>query len=473
MIRYFKSFDIIRVLIYVLIAVLIRSLFINDKVVLVSAINWISVGDAISNGEVLYKTVWTTLEPFSAYFYTFINYLNFENPYLTLRIFSLIILLFQSVYFNHILNSNNVLHHKSALPGLFYILFGTMNFDLVSLSPIQLGMTFLLPVLNILFKNIKLGTKTDDHFIAGMLVGIASLFYFPFLIFILFVIFSLATYSSFDFKRAIQTIYGFFIPWLLILVVFYLNHNIENFMSNFIYGYFYINNLYYTSIESIIKLASISIILSIVSFVLLNRVHFLSNYQFAIIKIMSFWFLFAFGAFFLVKEWSYYLSFIWIPVFAFFSSYLFLMMKKWWLSELFFILLIMLLSLQFIHELSLDKKRAEQNESSFIVNKDYILRYNGEPIINKKIVIIGYNPIALKHNHNVSNIFTFGLVEDIYNDLNSYENISKIYAQLIDNKAEYIVDELGLMPILSIKIPALKTLYEPSSDMKIYKKNAQ
>jgi hypothetical protein len=331
-------------------------------------------------------------------------------------------------------------------------------------------MTFLLPVLNILFKNIKLGAKSDDQFIAGIFVGIASLFYFPYLIFILFVIFSLATYSSFDFKRALQTLYGVFIPWLMIMGVFYMQNNLYYFFNQFLYGYFHINNVYYTSIGSIIKLASVSILFSIISFFMINRVNFLSNYQFAIIKIMSFWFLFAFGSFFLVLEWSYYLSFVWLPVLAFFSSYLFLIIKKWWLNDLIFISLLLLLSLQFIHELSLDKKHAEKNESSFIINKDEVLRYNGEPIINKKVIIIGNNPVALINNHNASNIFTFGLIENIYEELNSYDNISKIHSQLVENNTDYIIDELGLMPILSIKIPVLKNMYAPSADMKIYKK---
>jgi hypothetical protein len=120
--------------------------------------------------------------------------------------------------------------------------------------------------------------------------------------------------------------------------------------------------------------------------------------------------------------------------------------------------------------LSLDKKHAEKNESSFIINKDEVLRYNGEPIINKKVIVIGNNPVALKNNHNASNIFTFGLIENIYEELNSYDNISKIHTQLVENNTDYIIDELGLMPILSIKIPVLKNMYAPSADMKIYKK---
>ena len=90
-------------------------------------LSWMLVGERMAEGGVLYKDIWYQLEPFSAGFYCFIDYI-FGKSQLSYQIINIILIFIQALVFNLITNFNNIYNDRSCIPGLIYLLFGSLFF---------------------------------------------------------------------------------------------------------------------------------------------------------------------------------------------------------------------------------------------------------------------------------------------------------------------------------------------------------
>ena len=158
-----------------------------------------------------------------------------------------------------------------------------------------------------------------------------------------------------------------------------------------------------------------------------------------------------------------------VPVFAFFTVFLFLGIERFWLKETIFWVVISAFVFFHINNSFLDKSKALSNNSSILLSKNTEVRFNGDAVRNKTILLLGANPNALIHNKQVTVYGEWNLSLRHFSDLNNYENISAIYSNIIDNKPEFIFDNISMMPNLIQRIPELKKMYEPSYDKKAYR----
>lgn len=469
MLEFLKKYDPVRLFLVAIIALVARIYWFTDDVCLIPALRWLSIGEMMENGQTLYKDIWTTLEPFSAGTYYVIN-VCFGKSILSLRILSLILCIAQALLFNYYMVQANIYNTKTSYPALFYVLFSSINYDFFSLSPVQLGLTFMLPLIFILFKDVRIGDKPNNHFIAGFCLGIASLFYLPFACFILFAIYSFVVFSSFDLKRVFQLIFAFAFPWGMVFTYFYLNGALFEVFENLIEGNFLSERHLYADPISIIKVALPSTILAVVAFFLVSSRRSFINFQYSCMKIMSVWFIVSLLSFFLMDEWSYFNVYILVPVFTFFTVYLFLLIDRFIIRESLFWFVCIVFGLLHYHNITQDKSRAKNNSSSILVSKLSDVRFNGKAVENQSVLILGTYPEALIHNKQATVYADWSLSLRNFSDLNNYENISEIYTNIFEHKPEYIFDKAGLMPNLIERIPDFKTTYEMSEDKKVFRK---
>jgi hypothetical protein len=231
--EFLRKLDPFRLLIVAIIAFLVRFYWFTDEVYIIPSLQWLSVGEMMGFQKVLYKDIWTSLEPFSAGTYYMIEYL-FGKSIMAVRILSLLLCLIQAFLFNYYVTQTNIYDQKTSYPAFFYVLFSSINYDFFTLSPVQLGLTFMLPVMYFLFKDVRMGEKSRNHFFAGACLGVASLFYLPFACFIIFIVYSFFVFSSFDVKRFFQLVFAFIFPWLMVFSYYYLNGSFYEVVENFI-----------------------------------------------------------------------------------------------------------------------------------------------------------------------------------------------------------------------------------------------
>lgn len=158
---------------------------------------------------------------------------NLGNVKIFYLVFSLVLLLVEAVYLNYILVKHNFFFKNSYLPALFFVLVN-------SLYPATLGHTsqllaafFLIVVLDKLFSlydNENAVTKILD---AGIFTGLAALFSFDALVFLPFVVYSVASIRPFKLREVVLSACGLFIPFYILAVVYYLKGDVDTVMNGF------------------------------------------------------------------------------------------------------------------------------------------------------------------------------------------------------------------------------------------------
>lgn len=466
--QFLKSFDPFRLLAVALAAFIFRFYWLTEDVILIPSLQWLSIGEMMSNNKMLYIDIWTSLEPFSAGTYYFVELL-FGKSVTALRILSLLLCIGQAILFNYYVSQTNIYDQKTSYPAFFYVLFSSISYDFFALSPVQMGLTFMLPVMYFLFKDVRMGEKSKNHFFAGASLGIASLFYLPFACFLIFVIYSFVVFSSFDVKRFFQLMAAFAFPWLMVFSYYYLNGAFYEYANNLIQRAFYSKSLFYVNVTSIIKVGLPSVLLAFAAFTYTASKSTFLNFQYSSMKIMVMWFFNSMLSFFIMREWGFCNLYVVVPVFAFFTVFLFLEIERAWLKEVFFWFILITFAILHIQNKMIDRDLLASNKSAMMVSKDAEVRFNGEAIRNKNILILGQNPVALIHNQQSTIYASWNLSLLHFGDLTNYENISSIYSNVLDDKPEFILDEIGMMPSLIERIPEFEKFYEPSYDGTVFR----
>ncbi len=146
------------------------------------------------------------------------------NPGPNVMVAALLIYL-QALIFNRIVNQHNLLQKPSDLPALMYISCSSLFLQFQIISP-PLVCNFLL--LWIMDKFLKLG-KTNQAlfslFDVGMLIGLGTLIYFPFVALLGMLWLSLLLYRSFNWREWVAGLIGFLTIFFILGVAFYWQGN--------------------------------------------------------------------------------------------------------------------------------------------------------------------------------------------------------------------------------------------------------
>jgi len=123
-----------------------------------------------------------------------------------------ILVLIQAYFLNQILENNRLTPLNQLLPAILYILM--MSSGVVLLLPNSLVIVNLIMILllNTIFSMYGDQSPKSRAFDAGLMVGLASLFYFPAIWFLAFIWFCLLIFQNFSLRNFIITIIGVAIP---------------------------------------------------------------------------------------------------------------------------------------------------------------------------------------------------------------------------------------------------------------------
>lgn len=142
------------------------------------------------------------------------------------------LLLVHAILINMLVAHHRLGHELNLFPGLFYILVASMIPDYLVLSPFLLANTFLLIALMELFSTYKVPACADRIFNIGFWVGVASLFYFSYIIFVIWGLIALGILRAFRIKERLGLIIGAFIPFFLVGTYFFLVDRYDYFFQN-------------------------------------------------------------------------------------------------------------------------------------------------------------------------------------------------------------------------------------------------
>jgi len=156
----------------------------------------------------------------SQLFYDVLNFFIGDRTWIY-HVIAMMIVFLQALYFNHLINYYRILQKPSYLPAMSYLLISSLLVEFTLLTPAVLANTFLLFALSKVLSSYKKEKALAIIFDAALLISIASLFFFPYIVFFLFIIASLVVLRPFNLREYIFAVLGLLVPYYFIGVYFF------------------------------------------------------------------------------------------------------------------------------------------------------------------------------------------------------------------------------------------------------------
>lgn len=455
MLTFFRINDPFRIIGVLTILIMIRAPYIlNDLSITIPELNWMLIGSRMSEGNRLYQDIWDSIAPLSAVIYWFVD-IVFGKSVLAYHVISIILVTFQAFIFNQYLIRLGIYHEKTYIPALLYSLFMCVSVDFYTLSPVLLSLTFLLFVLRNIF---RLDDKAVDQeiFKTGLYLGIATLFYFPSVFFLVTTLLGLALFKTSSARYLLLLIYGFLFVILLYGIYLYYFNLSQEFYILCIRSFFLGKVAYYHSYIDLFWIGLIPLFLLIISIFRVTTEGKFVNFQTNSQQIMIIWALVSIPTLIFNHQIAGYQMIILVPAISFFLSHYLLLIKRKWLSEIYFLLIFSVI--------------IWNNFNYFyniipVINK---VSYKSELVIpnnfsnqNKKILVLGDDLSYYQGNKIVTPYLNWNLSQSHFGDLDRYsivlsvlDNISREYPELIIDTTDKQVSML-----LFKKAPQLAEVY--------------
>lgn len=259
-----------------------------------------------------------------------------------------ILLIIQSIVFNNIISSFDIIQQRTYVPALVYVTLMSIHPSMLQLHTILISNLLVLLFLNTLFKLYDNDSNYQFSYTLGFIIAMATLLY-SYNIFLAAVIFSsYIVYRIFNWRIWLTTIIGIATPFILLFTLFFLADSMDFFilfMANQMeYLHMDVASLPYSNL-------SLQLITALTLLILLLRYFFYSGDK--IIRIRNYssiiiWlFLFSFVSVFLFNEHAtIHLAIMFVPLTILISSTLLTIKRKIIPEILFTILLLILLWLK-------------------------------------------------------------------------------------------------------------------------------
>lgn len=266
------------------------------------------------------------------------------------HLLAIFLLLVQGFLINSITIGNRMPKEVNLFPGVFYVLVSSALPDFLYLSPVLIGNTFVLIALNELFTTYKNQACADRIFNTGFWVGVASLFYFPFVFYFIMFNAGLNILRAFNIRERLMALCGLLIPYLIMGMYYFSNASFEVFWETQI-----VANLSFFSFGSggsgFYNNLKIILFVMLIVFVLFNNNSYLTKRNIQAQKKISilYWVMIsAFISIFFQKNIAFEHLLMLAPACGVFLAFTFTDMKRQWAESIHFLMVLGALALQFI-----------------------------------------------------------------------------------------------------------------------------
>jgi hypothetical protein len=438
----------------------------SDVPLLVPELNWMLVGEQMNRGFMLYRDIWDNVSPFSGLVYWTIDTLVGRSQ-LAFQAIAAVLSIFQIIYFNYVIHSRELFSERSYVPGAIYALLLNISFDLATLSPMLMATTFLLLAFGTMVKLITRRQVTNEVFELGMYIGIATLFYLPASVFVVWASVSLLFYTGATFRHYLLGFFGSAFPLLMVVLYFYLNDGIYSLNRNLLTSVFQVKQYNLNDFSSLLVSLLIPLVVGVLGFMRLFTAARFVNYQSRVQQIMAIWFFTAILTIPLMQYLAPMQFVIFIPAATFFSTYYFQSFKKQWAAEFIFLFVmggILLIQYQgvldLLPQLSAGRLENLRAKSALLPSE----------IEGKHILVLGEDEGEYINNFSATPYLNWDLASYDLENLDNFDSVIHVYDNFRQDPPEYIIDKQNIMPKLFVRVPALKSRYRPSKWKGIYEK---
>lgn len=434
---------------------------------LIPELNWMIIGEQMSQGHLLYRDIWDSVSPLSALIYWGIDSVFGRSP-IVLHAAATLVSVFQIVYFNYLTNVRDVYPDRSFWPGLIYMLFMHLSFDCLTLSPVLMSTSWLLLAFGTLIRQMDRRGATDEVFEVGFYIGIAALFYLPSALFIVWAMLSLLFYTGATFRQYSLSLFGFLFPVAATVLFYYLSNSLDDFNRNLLASVFRVRQYPLSDFLSLFASLLIPLGLGVLGFLsLFNRTGRYVNFQQRVQQIMMIWFVVAVLTIGLMPFLAPMVFLSFVPPMAYFTFYYFEIIRKAWLAETSFLIAFALMLLLFYQgALGLIPGAELGRLSSLQVQPSPLPAH----IRDHRVLIIGEDLSAYRQNRLATPYLNWDLAKYDLKNLDNYESVINVFDHFRQDPPDYIVDRENVVQKLFQRAPALAVQYEKTAVVNVYKR---
>ncbi len=409
------------------------------------------IGESLNQGNALYTTLVDDTAPLFGWMQGWMDF-AFSRSNTARHIIALVLIFFQASFFSILLIGNKAYNENTYVPALIFGVLALFSFDLLSLSPELLASTLLLFVLNNLFKEIEFKEQRDELVLnAGIYLGTASLILFSYFIFLIGTLVILFVFTRLTFRKAMLLVFGFALPHVLLISVFFFKNEQHYLVNHFYIPNFTLSTLSIISTQSLLVLCAIPLLYLLFSLVMLNREAHFTKYQSQLMQVMLLWFIISFFQLLFTRERTPHSFYVFLPPLTYFLSHYLLLIRRKWLAEtMLLILLAATLTISFLGKNGVVK--------SINYNKFFSSVAHPE-IKDKKVLLLESNDGVFLQNQLGSFFLNWKLSKSIFEEPTYFENISLIEKSFQVNTPDVIIDPSDLMKPIFEKLPTWKPLY--------------
>lgn len=180
---------------------------------------WVIIMSFIERGN---STISQTIEPLSKLLLSIAPQQSFENI-----IIAMFVLLFESIYLSHIFQKHDLIEQSNWIPSILYLVLSGIS-GTYELSPLVISNLFILLTIDRLFESYNSSKGVDNIMLASFYISIATLFYFPSIIFITGIWLGLFVLRNLNWRYFTASFIGLLIPMLYLLSWFFLNDQLTS-----------------------------------------------------------------------------------------------------------------------------------------------------------------------------------------------------------------------------------------------------
>lgn len=468
MLRFFESYFPYQYVSLLGLLLLIRlPLLLHSFPLLIPELNWMIVGEQISQGNLLYRDIWDSVSPLSALVYWGMDTLV-GRSLTALHGAATLVAVFQVVYFNYLINARDIFPERTFWPGLLYMLFMHLSFDCMTLSPVLMSTCFLLLAFGTLVRQMDRRGATDEVFEVGFYIGVAALFYLPSALFIIWAVLSLLFYTGATFRQYSLSLFGFLFPFAATILFYYLFDSLDDFNRNLLAAVFRVRQYSLSDFQSLLVSLFIPLGLGVLGFIsLFNRAGRYVNFQQRVQQIMAIWFVVVVLTIGLMPFLAPMMFLSFVPPMAYFTYFYFEGIRRAWLAELTFTIAFILILLFFYQgALGLIPGSGLGRLSSLQVQPSPL----PNTIRNQRILIIGEDLSAYRYNRLATPYLNWDLSKYDLKNLDNYEAVINIFDHFRKDPPDYILDRENVVEKLFQRAPALANQYEKTAIADVYKR---
>jgi hypothetical protein len=154
-----------------------------------------------------------------------------SHPFLA-SLLAFLLLLLQAFLFNFILEKYEFSGKPTYLPALLYIVFASFAPGLLQLHPALIASIFILLALHRILGTYRITNAYAACFEAGFLISLASLFYFPAILCIIFIFIAILLLRPFSGREWIIASLGFLLPCLYVFCYYFVIDGLRFFWAD-------------------------------------------------------------------------------------------------------------------------------------------------------------------------------------------------------------------------------------------------